>query len=98
MPRPTTDILVTPGKPASDLFATARHFGLNFGATGELPFAHDRLAFQLGIEDYLTFWNETQLQRLPDWLRDAPAGNGTAVEADATSQWLLRAGFTFRIH
>lgn len=86
------------GIQASDLFATAHHVGLNFGATGELPFAHDRLALQLGIEDYLIFWNEAQLQRLPDWLLDAPAGNGTAVEAETTSQWLLRAGITVRIH
>jgi hypothetical protein len=67
----------------SDLFDAASHIGVNFGVTGELPFARDRFALQLGLEDYLTFWSGDSLQRLPDWLHDAA---GTVVDADPTHQ------------
>lgn len=83
--------------PDSDLFDSAHHIGLSFGASGELPFARDRLTLQVGLEDYLTFWDEAGLQRLPDWLHDAPPGNATGVQADPTHQWLLRAGFSLRL-
>ena len=78
----------------SDLFDAASHIGVNFGVTGELPFARDRFALQLGLEDYLTFWSGDSLQRLPDWLHDAA---GTVVDADPTHQLLLRAGISLRL-
>ncbi|NJD10598.1 MAG: hypothetical protein FIB01_09250 [Gemmatimonadetes bacterium] len=82
----------------SDLFESARHFGLNIGIIGEVPFARDRVALQLAVDDYLTFWDEGVLQRLPDWLHDAAAGNATTVQADATHQWLLHVGISLRLH
>ena len=81
----------------SGLFDSGHHFGLNVGVTGELPFAGDRFAFQVGFEDYLTLWNEGRLQRLPDWLHDAPAASATDVDADLTHQWLVRAGLSLRL-
>jgi len=82
--------------PDSDLFDAAHHFGLNFGVTGELPFAADRLAVQLGFEDYLTMWGEGALQRLPDWFRNGGEANPTEVDAEVSHQWLVRAGLSFR--
>jgi len=84
-----------PGIDDSGLFDTASHFGVNLGLTGELPFAGDRLALQVGVDDYLTFYRTDPLRRLPDWLHAAP---GTTVEVDATHQWLVRAGISLRLH
>jgi hypothetical protein len=72
------------------------HFGLNLGVTGELPFMQDRLALQLGFEDYLTLWNEGALERLPDWVRNAPT-SPTEVSTELSHQWLVRAGLSFRL-
>lgn len=80
----------------SPLFDSAHHYGVNFGVSGELPFARDHFAVQLALEDYLTFWDEAQLQRLPDWLHNAPVANATTVAAEATHQWVFRAGLTVR--
>jgi hypothetical protein len=84
------------GIEAPELTDAAHHFGLNFGVSGELPFAADRLALQLGFEDYLTLWNEGTLARLPDWVRNSP-GSPTEVDAELTHQWLVRAGLSFRL-
>ena len=82
--------------PDEQLFEAAHHFGVNLGVTGELPFAADRFAIQLGFEDYLTLWNGGALQRLPDWVREASGDNATEVDADLSHQWLVRAGVSFR--
>lgn len=77
----------------TDLFETGNHFGVNFGIAGELPFANDRFALQLGLEDYLTFWDETSLARYPAWRFESAA----EADADMSHQWLLRAGISFRL-
>lgn len=77
----------------TDLFDSANHFGVNFGVAGELPFANDRLALQVGIEDYLTFWDQASLARYPAWRFESDAD----ADADPTHQWLIRAGISFRL-
>lgn len=74
------------------LFDSSNQFGVNFGATGEWPFANDRLAFQVGVEDYLTVWSDEVLSRWTEFRY----GAGAAAEADPSHQWVLRAGLSFR--
>ncbi|HSJ08403.1 MAG TPA: hypothetical protein VK928_00780 [Longimicrobiales bacterium] len=59
----------------------AIHLGINLGLNGEMPFASDRFAVQVGIEDNIMWWG-TQTPAL--------------VSAARANTWLLRAGFSFR--
>ena len=82
----------------SPVFRDAGHFGLSLGATGELPFATDRLALQLGVDDYITFWNDDALARLPAaFFDDAGTGTVSRVESDVSHQWVVRAGVSLRL-
>lgn len=76
-----------------EIFDTSNQFGINFGATGELPFANDRFAFQLGFEDYLTFWSDDVLSRWTAFRY----GTGALSEADPSHQWVARAGLSYRL-
>jgi hypothetical protein len=82
----------------SAVFQDADHFGLSIGATGELPFATDRLALQLGVDDFITFWNDDALARLPAaFFDDAGTGAVSRVESDVSHQWVVRAGISVRM-
>jgi len=59
----------------------AFHFGVNTGINGELPFASDRFALQLGVENNFMWWGSQSDLR-------------TASEVANT--WLLRGGISFR--
>lgn len=59
----------------------ATHLGINVGANGELPFASDRFAVQVGIENNFMWWGEQTSLR---------------ISRDVSNTWLLRAGFSFR--
>lgn len=59
----------------------ATHIGVNVGVNGELPFASDRFAVQLGIENNFMWWGEQTSVR---------------TSSDASHTWLLRAGMSFR--
>src|SRR5699024_4066406 len=74
------------------IFDRSDQFGLNFGATADLPFSNDRLAFQLGVEDYLTLWSDEVLSHWTAFLY----GAGAVAEADPSHQWVIRAGLSFR--
>ena len=81
----------------SAVFRDSDHFGLSIGATGELPFATDRLALQLGVDDYITFWNGDALARLPAaFFDDAGTGTTSRSDADVSHQWVFRAGLSLR--
>lgn len=85
------------GFASEDVFDTSNHFGLNLGVTGELPFARDRMALQIGVEDYATFFNSGALKRLPAaYFNDDTPGATTKVDTDVAHQWLLRAGLSYR--
>ena len=82
----------------SAVFQGSDHFGLSVGATGELPFATDRLALQVGVDDFITFWNDDALARLPAaFFDDEATGTVSRVESDVSHQWLVRAGISIRL-
>ncbi|HEX6560036.1 MAG TPA: hypothetical protein VF021_11255 [Longimicrobiales bacterium] len=73
-------------------------FGLNMGADAELPLANNRLALQLGFEDYMIFWDEAGYStRLQGFFQQGnPSIDGAAIDADNTNVWIARVGVTFR--
>jgi hypothetical protein len=82
-----------------DAFRDATHYGLNLGFAAELPFAGDRLAVQLAVEDNLTWWDEPALANLP-WVylnRPGASLDQTRVTARRSHQLLLRAGVRIRL-
>jgi hypothetical protein len=82
-----------------DAFRDATHYGLNLGFAAELPFAGDRLAVQLAVEDNLTWWDEPALANLP-WVylnRPGESLDQTRVTARRSHQLLLRAGIRIRL-
>jgi len=74
------------------------HFGLNLGAEAEMPLANDRLAFQVGFEDFIIFWDEEDFSdRVGGYIRTAHPGADIAVDADNTHMVFLRFGISYRL-
>jgi hypothetical protein len=82
-----------------DMLGDATHFGVNLGVNAELPFAADRYAVQLGIEDNIMFWRGTQLASLPHAYAGTPGTprDHARVTAGTSHSWLFRAGLSIRI-
>lgn len=74
------------------------HFGMAFGINAEMPFASDRFAVQLGIEDNVMWWDESQQTSLAFAYFDRPNARLIQYETvvDVSHTWLLRAGLSFR--
>lgn len=80
-------------------FTSSRnHFGVNFGAEGELPLANRRFAFHGGLEDFVVFWNESAIEdRLAGSIEaDFGSGSVAAADADHSHIWVVRLGFSVR--
>jgi hypothetical protein len=72
--------------------------GANLGVNAEIPFAGSRFAVQIGLEDFLVFWNEDALARRTD-AAFAQAGYAaqSTVDAGFSHMPLLRAGVSLRL-
>ncbi len=77
---------------------TVTNWGLNVGAEAELPLANNRLAFQVGLEDWIIYWDETNYApRIQAYLQETnPAIDAVLLNADKTQFFILRVGLTFR--
>jgi hypothetical protein len=82
-----------------DASTDGTHFGVNFGATAEVPFAGDRLAVQVGVEDNMMWWRDAPLTNLAWVYFNRPGGTPATTAASATTShmFLLRAGLRFRL-
>lgn len=84
-----------------DLVGNATHFGVNIGLEGEMPFASDRFSVQLGLEDNILWWDETQMGNLAFAYLDDGSGTmtraQTTAETDFSSAWLVRLGISIRL-
>jgi hypothetical protein len=81
----------------ADFMGSGTHFGINLGISAELPFAQDRYAVQVGIEDNMMFWNRTHLARLPAEVFLAAPDSRVVVSTNMSHAWLLRAGLSYRL-
>lgn len=74
------------------------HFGANLGVSATVPFAGDRFAVQLGLEDNMIWWNQRALASLPYEYFDRPGDREQTVASVSMSHvWLLRAGLSMRL-
>jgi hypothetical protein len=82
-----------------DALVEATHYGVSLGLAAELPFAGERLALQIGIEDNILWWDEAALSRLPYvyLYRPGESPDQTRATAGTSHAWLLRAGLTLRL-
>ncbi len=89
---PSSDPSVNPA-----LRGSLNHWAANFGVDGEIPMGDGRLALQLGLEDYYTFWNTTEIARRNDRVF-AQSGLTTqsTLESNASHQLLIRLGLSVR--
>src|SRR5690606_41014710 len=73
--------------------------GANVGMNASIPGPWRSVAFQLGVEDFMVFWNEGALADRNDAMF---AGEGllteSTVRADMSHMLLFRAGVTWRIN
>jgi hypothetical protein len=74
----------------------ATHFGANFGFSGELPFANDRMALQIAAEDNLMWWSDSNALAYEFFGRPGTPEE-TTVSTDMTHAWLFRLGVSFRM-
>jgi hypothetical protein len=76
---------------------TVNHWGLNLGAEAELPLANERMAFQLGFEDWITLWNEDDYSpRIGSYIQLPNPGAAVAIDADNSHIVVFRAGLSWR--
>jgi hypothetical protein len=91
--RPKKEVFTPPG--AGDV---PNHFALNMGAEAEMPFSNNKLAFVLGLEDYMIFWDDSDARgRIEGPIQQRIPGATVAVEPKRSHLWMLRMGLTFRL-
>lgn len=81
----------------ADWSRAANHWGLNLGVhTATLIGPSSRVALHLGLEDYLTFWNNDRLVARDEALFGAVFEEPTQVQVDFTASnvLMLRAGLS----
>jgi hypothetical protein len=77
--------------------ADVNQWGINAGADAEMPMANNRLAFQLGLENFIIFWDDTGYrQRIEPYFQQTDPSAVVAISSKNTNFWILRAGLSFR--
>lgn len=73
------------------------HWGANFGVDAEVPLGGGDIALQLGLEDFLTFWNSSEIASRNDALfADAGLDSTSSLETDVSNMFIFRVGLSFR--
>jgi hypothetical protein len=71
--------------------------GANVGITAQIPLGLGGLAIQLGVEDFLVFWDDAEIaQRLDAVFLDQGELAESRVSSDISHMLMLRAGLSFR--
>lgn len=76
---------------------TVSQWGLNMGANAEMPMSNKRLAFQLGLENFMVFWdNASYRYRVQGYVEQTnPSTSSVVLDAKKTNFWIMRGGLTF---
>ncbi|HEX8832488.1 MAG TPA: hypothetical protein VF705_15035 [Longimicrobium sp.] len=82
-------------------FEDSYHFALNLGADATTRIGRSNFAFQVGLEDYITFWNTDEFtERDLGFFADDPRFEGEPVGVDydysTANIFLLRLGVSYR--
>jgi hypothetical protein len=91
-------------RPKKELFTppaaaqVENHIALNIGAEAEMPISNNKMAFTLGLDDYMIFWNDEDARgRIEGTLQARTADAEVAVEPKRSHLWMLRFGLTWRL-
>lgn len=81
-----------------DVTGSTRHFGLNIGVDAVTNIGSRGLALTLGLEDYLTFWNQGRTRIRDEVLLGGLFEEAVTVDYEASSAniLMLRAGVSWR--
>lgn len=81
-----------------DVNGSSRHFGLNLGVDAVGNIGSRGLAFSLGLEDYLTFWNEDRVRLRDEVLLSEFFEEPVDINYDSGTGniLMLRAGLSWR--
>jgi hypothetical protein len=91
-------------RPKTEMFTPAQsaqaktYPAVNFGAEAEMPFANNKMAFTLGLEDYMIFWDQQAAgDRVEGYMQWQYGPTATVdVETSRSQMWVMRAGLSFR--
>jgi hypothetical protein len=90
-------------RPKTELFTPAaagavqNHLAINMGAEAEMPFSNNKMAWVLGLEDYMVFWDADDARgRVEGTLQSVTPDATVAVEPRRSHLWILRFGLTWR--
>lgn len=74
------------------------HLALNLGAEAEMPFSNNKMAFVLGLEDYMIFWDDDDARgRVEGTIQQRTPDVAVLVEPKRSHLWMLRFGLTWRL-
>lgn len=74
------------------------YFAINMGAEAEMPFSNNKLAFTLGLEDYMLLVGEDDARgRVEGTIQTRTPDATVLVEPDRSHLWVLRLGLTWRL-
>jgi hypothetical protein len=77
---------------------SVNHWGLNLGAEAELPLANERMAFQLGFEDWIVLWDEEDYNpRIGSYIQLPNPGAASLIDPDNSHIVVFRAGLSWRL-
>lgn len=73
------------------------HWAANFGVDAEIPLGDGAIAIQLGVEDFLTFWNSDAIaDRYDAFFGELGLSTESTLETDVSNMIIVRAGLSFR--
>jgi hypothetical protein len=83
---------------SSEFDSGRNHWGVSFGAEGEMPFPNKMFALHAAFEDIVIFWSESALQdRMAGSIRQGFGDTAVAeVDADHSHMFILRVGLSVR--
>jgi hypothetical protein len=81
-----------------ELSGSSANFALNVGADAVARLGRGKWAISIGLEDYITFWNEEDMVEREEFLWSQVTGNETTVDFDygTSNIFLLKFGVSFR--
>lgn len=90
-------------RPSAETFTPAQsavaftYAAANIGAQAEMPIANNKLAFVLGIDDYLILWDDSKARhRVEGYMQWTNPGAVVDVESRRSHMWSFHAGLSWR--
>jgi len=84
--------------PANFPTGSINQLGINIGVNAEMPLSNNRFALQVGLEDYMMFWNDADYSpRVQSYFQQRSATvQAAAADMGTGNMFLATVGLTFR--